>query len=266
MTQIRGSIPELYETHLVPLIFQHYAEDLTSRLLPRSPGRVLEVAAGTGAVTRLLAQALPGGSSIVATDVGAPMLDQARAIGTHRPVEWRQADAMHLPFDDGAFDAVVCQFGVMFFADRSRAFGEARRVLRPGGILLFNVWDRIEQNEFADTVSTAVAALFPENPPRYLAQRPYGYFDGQTIERDLRNGGFAAAPHVATVPARSRAASSEVPAIGYCRGTPLRTEIEARDPSRLDEAIGAAAKAIADRFGKGPVEGKIQAHVLAIER
>src|SRR5512139_770256 len=127
-----GSIPKFYETYLVPLLFEPYAADLANRLASRSPSRVLEVAAGTGVVTRALASVLPEHVSIVATDLNQPMLDQASALGTKRPVDWRQADAMQLPFQDATFDAVVCQFGVMFFPEKSKAFAEARRVLRSG--------------------------------------------------------------------------------------------------------------------------------------
>jgi ubiquinone/menaquinone biosynthesis C-methylase UbiE len=261
-----GSIPKLYEEYLVPLIFEPYANDLANRLLSRPLSRVLEIAAGTGVVTRRLASALPGSVSIVATDLNQPMLDMASETGTKRPVEWRQADAMQLPFEEGAFDAVVCQFGVMFFPDKSRAFSEARRVLRPGGVLLFNVWDRIEENEFAQTVTTALESLFPRDPPRFMARTPHGYYDPETIRRDLRGGGFASPPNVHTVAARSRASSSRIPAIAYCQGTPLRSEIEARDKSRLGEATDVAADAIARRFGPGPVDGKIQAHIVAVER
>src|SRR5712691_10858334 len=150
-----GSIPKLYETYLVPLIFEPYAADLVNRLSSRSPSRVLEIAAGTGVVTRALASMLPESVSIVATDLTQAMLDQARVVGTRRTVEWRQADAMQLPFADGTFDAVVCQFGVMFFPEKSKAFAEARRVLRRGGVFIFNVWDQIRENEFADTVTSA---------------------------------------------------------------------------------------------------------------
>src|SRR5260221_3152969 len=185
-----GSIPTLYDTHLVPLIFEPYAADLARRLSSRRLSRVLEVAAGTGVVTRSMVSALPETVSIVATDLNQAMLDRAAAVGTRRPVEWRQADAMQLPFQDGTFDAVVCQFGVMFFPEKSKAFAEARRVLRPGGVFMFNVWDRIEENEFADTVTTALEPLFPEDPPRFLARTPHGYHDSPTIARDLANGGF----------------------------------------------------------------------------
>jgi len=259
------SIPQLYETHLVPLLFEPYAADLAERLASRSLERVLEIAAGTGVVTRRLAMVLRDDVAIVATDLNQPMLDQAAAIGVARPVEWRQADAMRLPFNDASFDAVVCQFGVMFFPDKATAFAEARRVLRPGGVLIFSAWDRIEENEFADAVTTAVGTLFPTDPPRFLARVPYGYHDRAAILRDVVAGGFAASARFDTVAARSRATSARIPAVGLCQGTPLRSEIEARAPSRLAEATDAAARAIAERFGRGPVDAKIQAHVVTVE-
>jgi SAM-dependent methyltransferase len=261
-----GSIPGLYESHLVPLIFEPYAADLANRLVSRSPARVLEIAAGTGVVTRKLASVLPESVSIVATDLNQPMLDLALAVGTARPVEWRQADAMQLPFQDGTFDAVICQFGVMFFPEKAKAFAEARRVLRPGGVFVFNAWDRIEENEFADTVTKALESVFPGNPPRFMARVPHGYCDRSTIERDLASAGFAASPAISTVAERSRASSARIPAIAYCQGTPLRNEIEARDAARLGEATDIAAQAIARRFGPGAVDGKIQAHIVSVER
>ena len=260
-----GSIPKIYDTYLVPLIFEPYAADLAKRLASRRVSRVLEVAAGTGVVTRALASALPEGVAIVATDLNQAMLDHAAAVGTRRAVEWRQAHAMQLPFGNGAFDAVVCQFGVMFFPDKPKAFAEARRVLKPGGIFIFNVWDRIEENEFADVVTTALVPLFPNDPPRFMARVPHGYHDHGAIERDLASGGFTRSPAFDTVAARSRASSPRDPAIAYCQGTPLRNEIEARDASRLGEATATAAAAVAKQFGQGAVDGKIQAHVVAIE-
>lgn len=259
-----GSIPKLYETHLVPLIFEPYAADLKQRLASMNLSRILEVAAGTGVVTRALAS-IPN-VSIVATDLNQAMLDQAAAVGTARPVQWQQADAMALPFADGAFDAVVCQFGVMFFPDKAKAFSEARRVLKPGGVFIFNVWDGLSDNEFADTIATALEAVFPDDPPRFLARTPYGYHDRSTIERELASGGFTKPARIVTLAARSRAPSALEPAIAYCQGTPLRTEIEARDASRLGAATDKAAAAIALRFGMDAVDGKIQALVVTVEK
>ena len=154
-----GSIPKLYEEYLVPLIFEPYAADLANRVASRSLSRVIEIAAGTGVVTRKLSSVLPEGVSIVATDLNQAMLEVASEIGTERSVEWRLADAMQLPFEDGVFDAVICQFGAMFFPDKSKAFAEARRVLGPGGVFMFNVWDRIEENEFANTVTKGIKSF-----------------------------------------------------------------------------------------------------------
>ena len=259
-----GSIPKIYDGYLVPLIFRPYADDLARRMAGRRLERILEIAAGTGVVTRALASNLPASVEIVATDLNLAMIDYAQAIGTSRPVAWRQADAMHLPFADAEFDAVVCQFGVMFLPDKARAFAEARRVLRRGGALVFNVWDRIEENEFAETVTTALAALFPADPPRFLARTPHGYHDARAIGHDLVQGGFRAAPEIITVAERSRAESPRIPSIAYCQGTPLRNEIESRDASKLAEATEVSAQAIARRFGVGAVDGKIQAHVVSI--
>jgi ubiquinone/menaquinone biosynthesis C-methylase UbiE len=143
-----GSVPEIYDRLLVPLIFESYALDLAGRLAEAGPRDVLETAAGTGVLTRALAARLPGEARIVATDLNQPMLDRATA---RQPsdgrIAWRQADALALPFPDEGFDAVACQFGAMFFPDKVRGYEEARRVLKPGGRFLFNVWDRISENE-----------------------------------------------------------------------------------------------------------------------
>lgn len=258
-----GSIPRIYETHLVPLIFESYAIDLVRRLEAVQPlACVLEIAAGTGVVTRKMASVLPRQTAIIATDLNQAMLELASEVGTARPVEWRQADAMELPFDDGSFEAVVCQFGVMFFPDKAKAFAEVRRVLKPRGVFIFNVWDRIEENELPAVISAAVADLFPHDPPTFLPRMPYGYYDRGTIERDLAAGGFTAPAKIETVTARSRAPDARVAAKAFCEGTPLRNEIEARDASRLAAATDSAARALARRFGEGPVDGKIQAHLV----
>lgn len=140
--------------------------------------------------------------------------------------------------------------------------GEAWRVLRPGGAFIFNVWDRIDQNEFAECVSLALERVFPTDPPHFMARIPHGYCDPELIARHLAEGGFTREPAMTSLSARSRAASPRIPATAYCQGTPLRSEIEARDRSRLDEATAMMAK----RFGHGAVDGKIQAHIFVADR
>jgi ubiquinone/menaquinone biosynthesis C-methylase UbiE len=260
-----GSIPENYDRHMVPLIFEPYATDLAMRAASFSPGAVLETAAGTGVVTRALAAKLSPGASYAVTDLNQPMLDYAASRqGTDRRITWRRADALALPFDNAAFDLVCCQFGAMFFPDRPAAYREAKRVLKPGGRFLFSVWDRIEENVFADDVTNALAMIFPHDPPRFLARTPHGYHDKALIRRDLQAAGFANVT-IETRAEQSRASSPRVPAVAYCRGTVLRTEIEARDPAKLEAATDYAEAAIADRHGRGEVAAKIQAHIIVAE-
>ena len=257
-----GSIPENYDRYMVPLIFEPYAADMAERAASLSPSAVLETAAGSGVVTRALAPRLPGGASYVVTDLNQPMVDYA---ASRQPpdtrIEWRQADAMALPFEDAAFDLVCCQFGAMFFPDRTSGFREARRVLKPGGRYLFSVWDRIEENVFADDVTNALAMIFPKDPPRFLARTPHGYHDTGLIRSELEAAGFSDVI-IETRAEQSRAPSPRLPAVAYCQGTVLRSEIEARDPGKLDSATDYVASVLADKHGSGEVAAKIQAHVI----
>lgn len=258
-----GSIPKFYDTLMVPLIFEAYAGDAAARVAETFPSSVLETAAGSGVVTRALAPKLSAEARFMVTDLNQPMLDYAAARqGADRRITWRQADALHLPFEDASFDVVFCQFGAMFFPDRIAGYAEARRVLRPGGLFLFSVWDRIEENEFADEVTNAVEAVFPQDPPRFLARTPHGYHDVAVIRSDVSSAGFS---HIEleTSEKVSQAPSARAAATAYCQGTPLRNEIEARDANLLQFATDRATDAIAKRHGDGPVTGKIQAHVIA---
>ena len=264
-TQFAGAVPKAYETYLVPLLFEPYAGDLAERVAASNPADVLEIAAGTGVLTRAMASRLPASVAIVATDLNPPMLAEAAAHGTPRPVEWRPADAMALPFEDASRDAVVCQFGVMFFPDKPKAFSETRRVLRSQGTFLFNAWTGLEDNDLARVVQAALASVFPEDPPRFMERVPHGYHERGRIERDLALAGLTAR-RVDLLTLRSRARSARDAALGFCLGTPLRNEIESRDATRLDAAIAAVESAIAARFGSGVVEAKMQAHVVAAKR
>lgn len=264
-SKFEGSIPELYERHLVPLIFDPYARDMARTIAAFRPGSVLELAAGTGVVTRELARTLAHDASIVATDLNQPMLDQAAKVGTARPVEWRQADAMQLPFADASFDVVACQFGVMFFPDRVKAFGEVKRVLKDGGTFVFNVWDRIEDNLVTHEATVALGKMFPDDPPRFMIRIPHGYHDKALIRSDLERAGFRDIS-IETKSGISRAPSAEYAATALCQGTPLRSEIEARDASKLQAATDLVAESLRASHGSGACDGKIQAIVIEARR
>jgi len=257
-----GSVPENYDRYMVPLIFEPYAADIARRAASLSPSAVLETAAGSGVVTRALAPKLSRSASYVVTDLNQPMIDHAASRqAPDSRIKWRQADALALPFENAAFDLICCQFGAMFFPDRTAGYREARRVLKPGGHFLFNVWDRIEENVFADDVTNALARMFPNDPPRFLARTPHGYHDTIYIRGELEQAGFSRVT-IETRAEQSRASSPRIPAVAYCQGTPLRNEIEARDRGNLDAATDWAESAIADQHGRGEVAAKIQAHVI----
>ena len=257
-----GSIPENYDRYMVPLIFEPVRRGYrTPRSVLVAKRRFGNRRGHRGCHARLGAKTVPRASYIV-TDLNQPMLDYA---ASRQPpdsrIKWRQADALALPFENAAFDLVCCQFGAMFFPDRSSAYREAKRVLKLGGHFLFNVWDRIEENVFADDVTNALARIFPDDPPRFMARTPHGYHDTALIRRELEGAGFSGVV-IETRAEQSRASSPRIPAVAYCQGTVLRSEIEARDAGKLEAATDYAASAIADRHGSGEVAAKIQAHVI----
>jgi ubiquinone/menaquinone biosynthesis C-methylase UbiE len=261
-----GSIPEIYERFLVPLIFESYAIDLAERIAKTAPQDVLETAAGTGVLTRAMVSRLPQGTRITATDLNQPMLDHAAARQSpDRRIAWQQADALALPFPAETFDVVACQFGAMFFPDKVQGYKEARRVVRSGGRFIFNVWDQISENEFADVVTQALATIFPDDPPRFMARIPHGYHNVERIREELTAAGFSSIS-AEPVDGTSKASSPRDAAIAYCQGTPLRNEIEARDASRLEHATATATQALARRFGSGPIAGRIRAFAISAAR
>jgi ubiquinone/menaquinone biosynthesis C-methylase UbiE len=260
--EFTGSIPEIYDTYLVPLIFEQYAEDLAQRTASINPNSVLEVASGSGVVTRAVAPVLRSGVRHVVSDLNPPMLDRAAATQPlPDAIEWLPANALDLPLEDDGFDLVLCQFGCMFFQDRIRSYREARRVLRPGGAFVFNMWDRIEENEFANVVTNALAERYPANPPRFLPRTPHGHYDTTVYRAELEAAGFTDIT-IEPLDAISTASSSLIPAVAYCHGTPLLNEIEILDPAGLNAATRHAADAIASYFGSGHVDGRIRAFVI----
>ena len=164
-----GSIPENYDRGLGPIIFSNYDEHTARLVAGYAPSRVLETGAGTGIVTRRLRDLLPATTRLVATDLNPPMLDVARQkFHPDEPIEFQQADAIALPFDDASFDAVVCQFSVQFFPDKEKSYREAYRVLAPGGRYVFSVWDG-DYNRHGRIADEVAAQFFPTDPPQFLS-------------------------------------------------------------------------------------------------
>ena len=254
-----GSIPELYDRCLGPMLFEPYALDLGQRFAGFE-GALLETAAGTGRATRALARAAPA-AAITATDLNPPMLARAAEVVDAPNVVWREADALALPFADASFDAVACQFGVMFFPDKVAGFAEARRVLRPDGRLVFSVWDRIEDNDIPLLVRDTVSALFPDDPPGFLARGPFSWHDKARIREALAQAGFGAV-EIETVTLPTPAQSAADATLGLCKGSPMAGEIETRRPGALEMTVEAVVQALTRQFGEGPFAGQGQALVV----
>lgn len=252
-----GSIPAIYESHMVPLLFAPYAVEVARRVATHAPVQVLEVAAGTGAVTVELFRQLPF-SSITATDLNQAMLDVAAGKVSGGRVQMRSCDAQALPFGDKSFDAVVCQFGAMFFPDKLTAYREAHRVLRTGGRYFLSVWDELASSPFFAVVAEAVAAAFSSDPPGFFARTPYGYHDVSAMTATLGEAGFASVLSD-KVTFASRAPSAAHVAMALCQGTPLRSEIVQRAPDGLAEVTSIAERAVEKSFGRGPVESTMRA-------
>ena len=249
-----GSMPEFYDRILVPVMFEPFAQDLAERLRGLASGQVLEIAAGTGVVTRALARMLPAEVIITATDLNPAMLDRAKSHPGVERVRWQEADALALPFGDRGFDCVVCQFGVMFFPDKRAAFGEVLRVLQPGGRFLFSVWgDR--RGSIWEVATNIVGEFLSRDPESLVSPR---YDDVAVVRAELAGAGFISVAHT-EVKKLTQSSSAREAAVSMCHGGLVRAAIEAQAPDRLAEITDAAASAIAARFGDGPVESALRA-------
>jgi ubiquinone/menaquinone biosynthesis C-methylase UbiE len=255
-----GSVPAAYERLMVPLVFQPYAEELARRACEFAPKRILETAAGTGAVTRTLHAALPN-AQIVATDLNPPMLEMAAEQVKSPNVQFAQADALQLPFDDSTFDVVVCQFGAMFFPDRVRGHAEAHRVLRDGGRYLLAIWDRIETNVLTDIAQQVLIDSFADDPPLFMREGPFSYHDPSRIESDLHDAGFDTV-EIETVSLPSRGASTHDAAAALCYGTPMGLEISDRAPGSLERVFEAVEQAFRKFEGPDGIDAPMSAHIV----
>ena len=256
-----GEIPKNYERYLGPLIFKEYAEDLANRVTVPSGGVVLETAAGTGMATRQLRNTISDRVKIVATDLNLDMLEVAKSkFESDENIAFQTANALELDFEDSTFDAVVCQFSVMFFPDKLAALTETARVLKPGGQFIFNVWDSLEHNHFVRTANKTIARYLPENPPDFF-DTPYGYFNIDVIKELLGEAGFADV-EIAVLPRISTAEKARHVALGYVLGTPVSLQIDKSAPDSLNEVVDWVEHAVAEEFGYESASAKMQAIVF----
>jgi SAM-dependent methyltransferase len=252
------SMPAAYERWLVPAVFRPFAVDLARRVQRRAPRRVLELAAGTGVLAREL---LPVADAVTATDLNVAMVE----LGCDQVpgARWLRADAADLPFDDEQFDLVVCQFGVMFFPDKAAAFAEARRVLAPAGTVLMTTWASLDAHAFQSALVAGLERAFPRHPPPFMASVPHGYSDVEVVAADVEAGGLRCVA-IEAVTLQGSARSAADLAAGYCTGTPLRAEIEARGDLAATTAI--VAREMTARLGEGHVTGPMKAYLVEAAR
>ncbi|MEZ2371720.1 class I SAM-dependent methyltransferase [Arthrobacter sp. RCC_34] len=245
-----GSIPTVYDEVLVPLMFQDYARDLATAVVTAAPARVLETAAGTGVVTRELASALPQ-AQLTATDLNPAMLARAESVQpASATLEWRQADALNLPFEDGSFDALACAFGVMFFPDRHRAFREAVRVLKPSGLFAFTVWDSLEHNPVPRSIVESLHELGQDEAASFLERVPFSLADPPLLTGELETAGFS------TVQVRAiEHLSGPTTAAGIARshlfGTPTNNYLVLDEPDGAELLLASVTTLLTERFGDG---------------
>lgn len=252
-----GSVPEFYDNNLVPVIFIDYAQKLAQQVIDKKPGSILELAAGTGVVTRLLRDGVSPDCEIIASDLNEPMLAVARQkFRADEAVSFQTIDAMEIPLDDSSVDVVVCQFGVMFFPDKVRSYREALRVLKPGGHYIFNAWDSHAFNPFAAVGQSVVEEVFPDDPPGFY-KVPFHYHDAEEIERDVNAAGFSSVT-VEREQIVKTVASPDAFAEGFIYGNPIGEEIRMRggDPDAMVEKVKYAMEA---EFGKDPAEMPLSA-------
>jgi ubiquinone/menaquinone biosynthesis C-methylase UbiE len=262
-TRFDGSIPEMYDRHLGALLFEPYAADIADRVAKLRPRKVLEIAAGTGIASRRLLDRLLRETVLTISDLNAPMLEYARhKIGTDgRGAEWRQADAQDLPFPDESFDAVVCQFGVMFFPDKHKGLTEFNRVIEKGGALIFNVWDSLERNPVGNITHSTIGKFFQTDPPDFY-RIPFGLGDVSEVRRLVEEAGFKEIV-IETLSLTGSSNSPESAALGLVRGNPVINTIRERGTADIDEIVRAVARAMEERFGAGPIRVPLRAHVVS---
>jgi ubiquinone/menaquinone biosynthesis C-methylase UbiE len=264
-TAFAGSVPANYDQYLGPVLFEPYAIDLVSRINKASYKNVLELACGTGRVTKHLVSSLPAQGSLIATDLNKDMLNVAKNIipGTH--VKWMVVDAQELPFDENTFDHIICQFGVMFFPDKKKGFDEAYRVLQTNGRFLFNVWDSLEMNPRSAIIKQIMQEIMGDEAPDFLSKGPYSYYDKDIIEASLESAGFKNIK-LEVVQKTAYYAFAEDLIKGFVDGSPLSAYLVQQSPSLQQKIKDRLKQVIVAEFGETRIISPMQAIVCSASK
>jgi len=261
-SQFVGNIPENYDQRLGPNIFVDYADDIVRRVVGCQPSAVLEIAAGTGIVSRRLRDALPSGTSLCVTDLNGPMLEIAKSkFSDDENATFQPSDALDLPFDDNSFDTAICQFGLMFFPDKQASFAEVARVLKPGGTYLFNTWGTLHENPFSEIADGVAREAFPDDPPMFY-KVPFSYNDAHAVQTDMQTGGLTQTSHEQVNIEKTITDVAEF-SKGLVYGNPLIAEIESRGGASADEIAGQIERQMRKAFGTDPSVMPLVAHVFS---
>ncbi|WP_171122072.1 MULTISPECIES: class I SAM-dependent methyltransferase [unclassified Ruegeria] len=243
-----GDIPTHYDKGLGPNIFVDYAALIAEKCCDEPASSVIELAAGTGIVSRFLRDKLPAEASLLVTDLNAPMLEVAKAkFSGDENIQFAVANAMELPFDGPEFDLMVCQFGVMFFPDKIASYREAARVLRPGGRYVFNVWSPMSENPFSQMAHELMQKVFPDDPPGFY-KVPFHYGDPATVLGDLSSAGWSNVTHE-TIKIQKKIQDLEVFSRSLVFGNPLIDEINERGGVDPEDVVKEFRAELENRFG-----------------
>lgn len=258
-----GTIPANYEKYLGPFLFEPYALDLVSRLQDKKYPQILELACGTGRVTAHLAKSVKH-DSLTATDLNPDMIEVGKKIVGNKNIKWQPADALELPFDDNSFDAVVCQFGIMFFPDKLKGLQEAHRVLKPGGKIIFNTWDNVENNPAIHEGRKIIESYFGDDPPVFY-NVPFSIHDENELQTIMKDAGFK---NIKTSLVKKDGISDRAAdlAIGMVEGNPIFLSITEKDPSLIEPIEKHVEKVLAEKFGDKPLKSKLQAWICEGEK
>jgi SAM-dependent methyltransferase len=259
-TTFSGDIPRNYDEGMGPVVFEPYAIELAERVPAQEGMEILEIASGTGRVTRHLAERLLAGSHLTATDLNPDMLKVAQSRVGNSDVKWQVANALELPLADDSFDCVACAFGVMFYPDKLQGQKEARRVLRDGGVYLFSVWAELEANPWCSILQKTMLRLFPVDTPGFLAV-PFGYCNPDQIRSTLTEAGFGEIK-IDRVEKKFEAPTAEQLARGITLGSPLVGAIKEKGVSDMEPIVAEVTKDLAAAMGDLPMRGPMAALII----